>query len=109
MRSLVLLCTSTVGIFAAFCLATAWRASLPDLLPGDAGYALCLMCLVYYFVRGYLVTSIYVYVKKTFPKHEAERLSSNLGFLGQLGALSSNTLMFFVVQGNLIGAPGKGP
>lgn len=107
--SLVILCVVAVGLFFTFILATIWRSQIPIWLPGNAAYLLPFLCLVYYFVRGFLVTSTYVWVKRNFAKHEAEKLSSNLGFLGQLGALLSNGVMFVVVQMNLIGGPGHGP
>jgi len=107
--SLVILCVAAVGIFFLFILATIWRSQIPIWLPGNYAYVLPCICLVYYFVRGYLVTSTYVWVKRNFEGHEAEKLSSNLGFLGQLGALLSNAVMFVVVQMNLIGGPGHGP
>ena len=107
--SLVLLCVAAVGVFFLFILATIWRSQIPIWLPGNYAYVLPVICLIYYFVRGYLVTSTYVWVKRNFEGHEAEKLSSNLGFLGQIGALLSNLCMFIVVQMNLIGGPGHGP
>ena len=56
----------------------------------------------YYFLRGFCVTSSYVWVKVHMPQKDAERLSSNLGMLGQVGALLGNVVMvvltYFVLQ-----------
>lgn len=84
---------SAVFIFSLFCIGTAMSSSVPVWLPHDYGYVIPVLLLCYYFLRGFCVTSSYVWVKKNMPQRDAERLSSNLGMLGQMGALSGNVLM----------------
>ena len=72
-------------------------AGLPSILPGTSAYALDGVVFVYYFVRGFTVTSMYVWVRENMVQRDAERLSSNMGLLGQVGALLSNSAMFVLV------------
>lgn len=86
-----------VFMFVVFTLGTIYRRSLPVWMPMYNGFVLPCCCLVYYFTRGYLVTSVYVWVKLNYDGRSAEKLSSNLGFAGQLGALLGTMIMFVVV------------
>eukprot|EP00039_Didymoeca_costata_P018848 m.335241 g.335241 ORF g.335241 m.335241 type:complete len:485 (+) comp17545_c0_seq1:149-1603(+) len=109
LSSLLALCGFAMMIFTTFCLATIWAYKLPVWFPGNWGYTLAVFCFTYYYVRGLLVTSTYLFVKQAFPRYQAENLSSNLGLAGQIGALLSNMAMFYIVQKNLIGRPGESP
>jgi len=102
LATLVALAVAAALLFMLFCVATAMSSSVPLWLPGNAGYVIPALLLCYYFLRGFCVTSSYVWVKMNMPQRDAERLSSNLGMLGQVGALSGNILMvllsYFVLQ-----------
>jgi len=102
LRTLLTLGLSAMMIFIFFCVATAMSSSVPLWLPNDFGYVIPALLLLYYFLRGFCVTSCYVWVKENMSKRDAERLSSNLGMLGQMGALSGNILMvlltYFVLE-----------
>jgi hypothetical protein len=102
LSTLIGLGSAACSIFLLFCVMTAMSASVPIWLPGEYGYVIPALLLVYYFLRGFCVTSSYVWVKVNMSQRDAERLSSNLGMLGQLGALSGNVIMviltYFVLQ-----------
>eukprot|EP00929_Paragymnodinium_shiwhaense_P071028 TRINITY_DN36087_c0_g1_i1.p1 TRINITY_DN36087_c0_g1~~TRINITY_DN36087_c0_g1_i1.p1 ORF type:complete len:471 (+),score=87.69 TRINITY_DN36087_c0_g1_i1:89-1501(+) len=55
------------------------------------------VCAIFYFLRGLLVTSFYLRARALGDKHYAEKLSSNMGFGGQMGAMAANALMFILV------------
>jgi len=95
---LVAAMATVVFMFVVFTLGTIYRVSLPLWMPGYNGFVLPCCCLVYYFMRGYLITSIYVWVKLNYDAASAEKLSSNLGFAGQIGALIGTMIMFVVVS-----------
>lgn len=95
LSALFAICTA---FFALFLLATLQRDHVLHALPGKSGYVLAVACLVYYFCRGYLITSMYVFAKTHMPPKQAEGLSANLGFLGQIGALVANIIMFVIVN-----------
>lgn len=48
----------------------------------------------YYFSRGLLVTALMLRARSLGDKSFAERLSMNMGFVGQMGALSANVVTF---------------
>ena len=85
-------------LFIVFVLGTIYRQSLPQWMPGYCGFVMPCLCLLYYFTRGYLTTSIYVWVKLHYSPDRAEKLSSNLGFCGQIGALTGTLAMFIAVS-----------
>lgn len=61
------------------------------LLPG--------ICAVYYFSRGLLVTTFYLYAKRELGRKDlVQRASVNMGFLGQMGALIANAVAFTIVS-----------
>jgi hypothetical protein len=86
-----------VAAFATVSLATAFEDHLTSILPNKAAYTLDAIVFVYYYLRGFCVTSIYVWVKHNFAQADAEKLSSNLGLMGQIGALISNSVMFILL------------
>eukprot|EP01052_Picozoa_sp_SAG31_P007940 SAG31_NODE_389_length_16370_cov_4.517915_16_plen_97_part_00 len=53
----------------------------------------------YYFTRGYLVTLLYIQVKRSIAERDdAQHFASNLGLLGQIGAILGNLVAFLLVQ-----------
>eukprot|EP00040_Diaphanoeca_grandis_P027417 m.156052 g.156052 ORF g.156052 m.156052 type:complete len:582 (-) comp30970_c0_seq2:15-1760(-) len=96
--SLVTLSMVVVFLFSILVAGTALDKSIGHILPGDLGYTIPVIILIYYFLRGYTVTSIYVWVKSNMTQVDAERLSSNLGLCGQLGALLGNMAMFGIIE-----------
>eukprot|EP00038_Savillea_parva_P007548 m.170913 g.170913 ORF g.170913 m.170913 type:complete len:602 (+) comp13308_c0_seq1:272-2077(+) len=93
LSSLLGLGGAATAIFLLFCVATGMSDQVPLWLPGNSAYVIPSLLLIYYFLRGFCVTSSYVWVKLNMPQRDAERLSSNLGMLGQFGALFGNILM----------------
>lgn len=88
---------------AAFCLLCfcMFRQSfLPSVIGYDGARVLLPgVCAVFYFSRGTLVTSMYLRARRLAPDTAtAERLASNMGFVGQMGALLVNVVLFFVVN-----------
>lgn len=102
LKSLLGLGGAAISLFTLFCIGTAYSNDVPRWLPGNYGYVIPVLLLFYYFLRGFCVTSSYVWVKMNMTQRDAEKLSSNLGMMGQLGALSGNILMvlltYFVLQ-----------
>mmetsp|Transcript_122493 Transcript_122493/g.357670 ORF Transcript_122493/g.357670 Transcript_122493/m.357670 type:complete len:475 (-) Transcript_122493:27-1451(-) len=65
-----------------------------------ASKLLPVMCLGYYFSYGVLQTFMFIQAHSFVDdKAVAERIASNMGFLGQLGSLVANILTFTVVNG----------
>jgi len=64
---------------------------------GIASAVIITITLVYYFSRGLLVTSLYLRAR-TMEKAVAEYLGVNMGFYGQMGALSANLVTITVVS-----------
>ena len=60
LSTLVALGTAAAVLFLVFCVLTAFSSSVPLWLPGSYGYAIPALLLVYYFLRGFCVTSAYV-------------------------------------------------
>ena len=83
-------------LFGTLATAAAFHHDVPTLLPGDNGYAISVCVFFYYFLRGYTVTSMYVWVKTNLKQQDAERLSENLGLCGQIGALLANGVMLLL-------------
>jgi len=53
---------------------------------------------ILFFTRGLLVTSLYLKARSFPDKKTVERVSLNMGFCGQMGALSANLIAVVVVQ-----------
>jgi hypothetical protein len=65
------LCLAAMVVFFMFVFATIWRVDIPHWLPGNSAYLLVAFCFVYYLIRGYLITAMYVWVKRYFPADKA--------------------------------------
>lgn len=85
--------------FAAFCFLSVSKEALPNAMSyAMTGLFLPGLCGVYYFSRGLLVTSLYLKARLLGSKAYASRVSSNMGFLGQMGALSANVVTFVLAN-----------
>eukprot|EP01052_Picozoa_sp_SAG31_P030676 SAG31_NODE_3167_length_4584_cov_7.199110_3_plen_160_part_00 len=82
-------------IFTTFAFLPFGAASV---LPGGFGMIVPGAFLLYYFLRGFVVTLMYVRVKLSMAKSEAEALSSRMGALGQLGSLTANVALFLLIS-----------
>jgi len=96
--TLITLSMVVTFLFTVLVAGTVVDKSLSHMLPNEWGYSIPVVILFYYFLRGYTVTSIYVWVKVNMLQSDAERLSSNLGLCGQLGALLGNMAMFAIIE-----------
>jgi hypothetical protein len=88
-------------VFAIFIL-NAIAAFAPNgaatFLPGKWGYVMPLTYLVYYFLRGFVVTLMYLRVKLLPNRAEAEAVSTMMGSLGQLGSFTAVALFFILIS-----------
>eukprot|EP00930_Biecheleria_cincta_P055174 TRINITY_DN41525_c0_g1_i1.p1 TRINITY_DN41525_c0_g1~~TRINITY_DN41525_c0_g1_i1.p1 ORF type:complete len:425 (-),score=50.02 TRINITY_DN41525_c0_g1_i1:332-1606(-) len=88
---------------ASFCVAI-FTATEHDLIANWISYPTAVIllpavCTVYYFSRGLLVTTFYLFAKRKLgSKDLVQRASVNMGFLGQMGALLANAVAFTVVS-----------
>lgn len=88
-----------MAISAVIIAATAMSNQCPTILPGQLAYAFPALFFGYYFTRGYLVTLLYIRVKRSIvDKDDAQHLASNLGLLGQIGAIIGNVVAFALVN-----------
>lgn len=69
-----------------------------SVLPGPFGILIPGAFLLYYFLRGFVVTLMYVRVKLSMAKSEAEALSSRMGALGQLGSFTATAVLFLLIS-----------
>ena len=67
-------------------------------LPGQWGYVMPLTYLLYYFLRGFVVTLMYLRVKLHLPKAEAEAASTVMGSLGQLGSFIAVLILWLLIS-----------
>lgn len=95
-ETLVTMAFTAFLLFGTMTTAAAFHHDVATLLPGDNGYAISVCAFFYYFLRGYTVTSMYVWVKINLKQEDAERLSENLGLCGQIGALLANGVMLLL-------------
>jgi len=86
------------GISALFIIAAAMSDSMPSIFVGGLAWLFPILFFVYYFVRGFLVTVLYVHVKLNMKPKDAEMLAGKMGLLGQIGSLLSNLALFFLIQ-----------
>lgn len=60
--------------------------------------AMPLTCGLFYFSRGLLVTTFYLYARGIGPKEQVQEITENMGFCGQMGALIANFAAFVLVS-----------
>lgn len=84
----------SVGFIAA----AATSHDVPKVLTGDWQYLLPSLYFVYFFLRGYVVTVLYIWVKTRMQRAEAEHFTGTMGNSGQAGAFFANILLFLLVQ-----------
>ena len=88
-----------VAISGVLVVAAADHEQVPALLPGGWSYIFPLLFFVYYLVRGYLVTALYVQAKThSASQAKAERLAGTMGFVAQVGSFGANILLFLVTN-----------
>lgn len=56
------------------------------------------ICGLFYFSRGLLVTTFYLYARSIGPKDMVQEITENMGFCGQMGALIANFAAFVLVS-----------
>lgn len=106
--TLLTMTLTVVGISIILILGAIFPAQVPLLLPVDT---ICVwfipaLFFMYYFLRGYVVTLLYIRVKLDTPKAEAENFSGNMGVAGQAGALLVNIVLFVLINVfDLLGGP----
>ena len=87
------------AISGVLVVAAACHEQVPALLPGGWSYVFPLLYFVYYLVRGYLVTALYVQAKThSASQAKAERLAGTMGFVAQVGSFGANILLFLVTN-----------
>ena len=87
------------AISGVLVVAAADHEQVPALLPGGWSYIFPLLFFVYYLVRGYLVTALYVQAKThSASQAKAERLAGTMGFVAQVGSCGANILLFLVTN-----------
>ena len=87
------------AISGVLVVAAADHEQVPALLPGGWSYVFPLLYFVYYLVRGYLVTALYVQAKThSASQAKAERLAGTMGFVAQVGSFGANILLFLVTN-----------
>lgn len=85
--------------FAGILSATINPALLANLSYTIALWTLSLAVFIFYVARGFLVTFMYLVARGMWPEVEASTsLSTNLGFYGQMGALTANILLFIITS-----------
>jgi len=89
---------SVFAISGVFIAAAMFANATPKLIVGGASYLFPILFFVYYFVRGGLVTVLYVHVKLSMKPEAAENFAGKMGLLGQIGSLLSNIALFFVIN-----------
>lgn len=62
------------------------------------------LCGVYYFCRGFLVTALYLRAREMGERAVVQKISSDMGFWGQMGALGANAVTFLLVNVLRLGA-----
>lgn len=87
-----------VAISGLLVCAGVWSKHMPSILPGWFGLFYPTMFFLYYFIRGYVVTILYVRVKVAMPKKQAEAFSSNMGLCGQIGAAAGCASFYIVIN-----------
>lgn len=76
----------------------------PQVMQEQVPYAAALVLLpgltfIFYFTKGIIVTLMFLRAREVYTEKEAvERLASNMGFCGQMGALSANGVAFVMVS-----------
>eukprot|EP00931_Biecheleriopsis_adriatica_P106240 TRINITY_DN80726_c0_g1_i1.p1 TRINITY_DN80726_c0_g1~~TRINITY_DN80726_c0_g1_i1.p1 ORF type:complete len:425 (-),score=58.12 TRINITY_DN80726_c0_g1_i1:42-1316(-) len=85
--------------FLACLLAALFRESVATMLGyRTAIFLFPVICGVYYFSRGLLVTTFYLCAQQLGDKALVHRLSVSMGFWGQMGALLANAVAFATVS-----------
>lgn len=87
-----------VGIFILNAIAAFAPNGAATFLPGQWGYVMPVTYLVYYFLRGFVVTLMYLRVKLHLPKAAAEAASTTMGSLGQLGSFIAVLLLWVLIS-----------
>ena len=88
-----------VAISGVLVVAAADHEQVPALLPGGWSYVFPLLYFLYFLVRGYLVTALYVQAKThSASQAKAERLASTMGFVAQVGSFGATMLLFLVTN-----------
>lgn len=68
------------------------------ILPGHLGYVFMIIQFMFYFVRGYVVTSFFVLIKQQCAQRDAEVLSGRLGTMGQVGSALGTLVAFLIIS-----------
>merc|ERR1711869_6885 len=68
-----------------------------DLLPDFAGYSFVALHFLYFAVRGFIVTNLYVRVKTDYPKKARGTVTGRMSTVGQVGSLVGVLLAFLVI------------
>lgn len=90
-----------IASFAFAVFGSAYPDAISSLTYEVALYALPAMCGVFYFSRGLLVTSLYLSAQQMGEKALVQRISINMGFVGQMGALAANIITFILLSSPL--------
>lgn len=88
------------GIFGFFFFIAVESHLVPEAIPGAVVVQIVLPALfgIYYFVRGLSVTTAYLHARTFATPDEAAKLSVNMGFAGQMGAMSTAAITFVLAN-----------
>ena len=82
----------------SFIVAATFSSQVPSVLTGDFWMLIPGLFFVYFFLRGYIVTVLYVRIKMGMPRGDAEHFTSSMGASGQAGAVFANVVLFVLIQ-----------
>lgn len=86
-----------IGISGVLIATAVFWQDVPKALPGESAWYFPAMFLMYYTLRGYVVTALYVRVKVAMPRKQAEGFTANMGLCAQMGSLIGCFTVFVVV------------